>query len=40
MSPAGNLILNSIAKIWNLESQNAEDGVAGLMEKETGLVSS
>lgn len=40
MSPAGNLILNTIAKIWNLKSQNTEDGVAGLMEKETGVVSS
>ena len=37
MSPAGNLILNTIAKIWNLKTQNTEDGVAGLMEKETGV---
>lgn len=40
MSPAGNLILNIIPKIWNLKSQNAEDGVAGLMEKEMEAVSS
>lgn len=40
MSPASNLILNTIAKIWNLKSQNTEDGVAALMEKETGVLSS
>lgn len=40
MSPAGNLILNTIAKIWNLESQNVKDRVAGLTEKGTGVVKS
>lgn len=40
MSPAGKLILNTITQIWNLKIQNTEDGVAGLMEKETGVVSS
>lgn len=40
MSPAGNLILNTVAKIWNLESQSVEEGVAGLTEKGTGAVRS
>lgn len=38
MSPAGNLILNAIAKTWNLTSQNVEDGVVGLKEREAGVV--
>lgn len=40
MSPACNLIFNTTAKIRKLKGRSTEDGVAGLMEKEMGVVSS